>query len=185
MAASGRTVPSLIEVANSEAFLDPDARPANSRVFLDTIPYIRRVPNISTWPEVEDAAEPMLEQALYGGISAEQVAQQIMDATADPRTRRALSRPVFRDAERRGLLLLLMPYLAGLIGLIGIPAAFTMVMSLFEHDLVRSPVFVGLANFGELVGDRIFHGALLSLPALVLIAVPLRLRVPWPWSAAA
>ena len=64
MAASGRTVPSLIEVANSEAFLDPDARPANSRVFLDTIPYIRRVPNISTWPEVEDAAELMLEQAL-------------------------------------------------------------------------------------------------------------------------
>jgi multiple sugar transport system permease protein len=82
---------------------------------------------------------------------------------------------VFRDAERRGLLLLLLPYLAGLIGLIGIPAAFTMVMSLFEYDLVRSPVFVGLANFGELVGDRIFHGALLSSLALVLIAVPLRL----------
>ena len=82
MAASGRTVPSLIEVANSEAFLDPDAKPANSRVFLDTIPYIRRVPNISTWPEIEDAAEPLLEQALYGGISAEQVAQQITEATA-------------------------------------------------------------------------------------------------------
>jgi multiple sugar transport system substrate-binding protein len=83
MAASGRTVPSLIEVANSEAFLDPDAKPANSRVFLDTIPYIRRVPNISTWPEIEDAAEPLLEQALYGGLSAEQVAQQIMEATAE------------------------------------------------------------------------------------------------------
>ena len=82
MAASGRTVPSLIEVANSEAFLDPDAKPANSRVFLDAIPSIRRVPNISTWPEIEDAAEPLLEQALYGGISAEQVAQQITEATA-------------------------------------------------------------------------------------------------------
>ena len=76
-------MPSLIEVANSEAFLDPDAKPANSRVFLDTIPYIHRVPNISTWPEIEDAAEPLLEQALYGGISAERVAQQIIDATAD------------------------------------------------------------------------------------------------------
>ena len=83
MAASGRTVPSLIDVANSEAFLDPDAKPANSQVFLDTIPVIRRVPNISTWPEIEDAAEPLLEQALYGGISAETVARQIMDATAD------------------------------------------------------------------------------------------------------
>jgi multiple sugar transport system substrate-binding protein len=83
MAASGRTVPSLIEVAESASFLDPDAKPANSRVFLDTIPYIRRVPNISTWPEIEDAAEPILELALYGGVSAERVAQQIEDATAN------------------------------------------------------------------------------------------------------
>ncbi|HYN62957.1 MAG TPA: extracellular solute-binding protein, partial [Candidatus Limnocylindrales bacterium] len=83
MAASGRTVPSLINVANSDAFLDPAAKPANSRVFLDTIPYIRRVPNISTWPEIEDAAEPILELALYQGISAERVAQQIDEATAD------------------------------------------------------------------------------------------------------
>ena len=82
---------------------------------------------------------------------------------------------MFRDAERRGLLLLLLPYLVGLIGLIGIPAAFTVVMSLFEYDLVRSPVFVGLTNFGELVGDRIFHGAMLSSLAFVLVAVPLRL----------
>jgi multiple sugar transport system substrate-binding protein len=87
MAASGRTVPSLMEVANSAAFLDPDAKPANSRVFLDTIPYIRRVPNISTWPEIEDAAEPILELALYGGVSSERVAQQIEDATAGPFTR--------------------------------------------------------------------------------------------------
>jgi multiple sugar transport system substrate-binding protein len=70
-------------VAESASFLDPDAKPANSRVFLDTIPYIRRVPNISTWPEIEDAAEPILELALYGGVSAERVAQQIEDATAN------------------------------------------------------------------------------------------------------
>ncbi|HET9538991.1 MAG TPA: sugar ABC transporter permease [Candidatus Limnocylindria bacterium] len=70
---------------------------------------------------------------------------------------------------------MLLPYLVGLIGLIGIPAAFTVGMSMFEYDLVRSPVFVGLANFGELVGDRIFQGALLSSIAFVLIAVPLRL----------
>ncbi|MDP8955383.1 MAG: sugar ABC transporter substrate-binding protein, partial [Actinomycetota bacterium] len=61
VAETGRTVPSLREVAQSEAFLDPDAKPANSRVFLDTIPVIRRVPTISTWPEIEDASAGILE----------------------------------------------------------------------------------------------------------------------------
>ena len=81
VARSGRTVPSLIEVANSEHFLDPDAKPANSKVFLDTIPVIRRVPGISTWPEIEDAAEGLLEVGLYDGVPAEQVAQQIIEQT--------------------------------------------------------------------------------------------------------
>lgn len=78
---AGRTVPSLIEVAESEAFLDPDAKPANSRVFLDTIPVIRRVPNISTWPEIEDAAEGILEEGLYDGVPAQQVAQNLIGKT--------------------------------------------------------------------------------------------------------
>jgi multiple sugar transport system substrate-binding protein len=82
-AASGRTVPSLMEVANSEAFLDPSARPANSKVFLDTIPDIRRVPNISTWPEIEDAAGGIIELGLYDGVPAEEVAQQLIEATTD------------------------------------------------------------------------------------------------------
>ena len=75
VAASGRTVPSLIEVANSDAFLDPTQDPANSRVFLDTIPVIRRVPNISTWPEIEDAANAILEMGFFEGAPAEEIAQ--------------------------------------------------------------------------------------------------------------
>ena len=43
------------------------SKPASSRVFLDTIPVIRQVPSISTWPEIEDAAEPILEGGLYKG----------------------------------------------------------------------------------------------------------------------
>ena len=82
---------------------------------------------------------------------------------------------MLKDAERRGLLLLVLPYLVGLIGLVLIPAVFTAVMSLFEYDLLRPPGFVGLGNFVELLGDRVFHGALLSSLAFVLIAVPLRL----------
>ena len=82
-AESGRTVPSLVDVANSEAFLDPNAEPASSRVFLDTIPVIRRVPTISTWPQIEDAAEPILERGFYEGIPVDQVARQLETATAD------------------------------------------------------------------------------------------------------
>ena len=42
---SGRTVPSLKSVAESDAFLDPSVKPANSQVFLDTIPVIQQVPS--------------------------------------------------------------------------------------------------------------------------------------------
>jgi multiple sugar transport system substrate-binding protein len=81
VARSGRTVPSLKEVAESETFLDPTAKPANSRVFLETIPVIRRVPSISTWPEIEDAAAAILEEALYEGEPASEVARRLRAAT--------------------------------------------------------------------------------------------------------
>jgi multiple sugar transport system substrate-binding protein len=80
-ARSGRTVPSLKEVAESEAFLDPAAKPANSRVFLDTIDVIRRVPNVSTWPEIEDATEQTIETGLYQGVSAEEAARTLVAET--------------------------------------------------------------------------------------------------------
>ena len=83
VAQSGRTVPSLKSVAESDAFLDPTAKPANSQVFLDTIPVIRQVPSISTWPEIEDAASPILEEAYYNGESAAAVAQELRQATDD------------------------------------------------------------------------------------------------------
>ena len=81
VARSGRTVPSLKEVAESDAFLDPNAKPANSKVFIDTIPVIRQVPSISTWPEIEDAAEPILENGLYKGATAQEVADELEKAT--------------------------------------------------------------------------------------------------------
>ncbi len=89
-ARSGRTVPSLIEVSRSDAFLDPDAKPASSRVFLDTIPFIRRVPNISTWPEIEDASEGILEGGLYESVPSGEVTRQL----------NARTREIFARAER-------------------------------------------------------------------------------------
>jgi multiple sugar transport system substrate-binding protein len=83
VAESGRTVPSLKSVAESDAFLDPTAKPANSQVFLDTIPVIQQVPSISTWPEIEDASGPILEEAYYDGESAAAVASELRAATDD------------------------------------------------------------------------------------------------------
>jgi multiple sugar transport system substrate-binding protein len=90
VARTGRTVPSLVSVSRSEAFLDPDAKPRHSEVFLDGIPAIRRVPTISTWPEIEDATAPILENGMYLGEPAYEVAEKLDRAT----------RPIFARAER-------------------------------------------------------------------------------------
>ncbi len=83
IARTGRTVPSLVSVAESDAFLDPSQPPASSAVFLDTIPAIRALPTISTWPEIESAANEILEAARADGTPAEEVAQRIDEATRD------------------------------------------------------------------------------------------------------
>ncbi len=75
IAQSGRTVPSLVAVANSEAFLDPGKLPARSQVWLDTAVTLRAVPVISTWEEIERTASAEIERAFYGDISAEEAAR--------------------------------------------------------------------------------------------------------------
>ena len=67
LAQTGRTVPSLKSVAGSNAFLDLAQKPKNSQVFLDVIPTIRHVPSISTWPEIEDVSEGILENGSTWG----------------------------------------------------------------------------------------------------------------------
>jgi multiple sugar transport system substrate-binding protein len=72
VAETGRTVPSLVEVARSPAFLDPEAAPANSRVFLETIPILRAVPVMAAWVDVEEVASEELERAFYGQASVDE-----------------------------------------------------------------------------------------------------------------
>ena len=64
-ALGGRTVPSLMSVAESGAFLDPSQPPASPQVFLDAIPGLRRTPVLPTWTEIEDLAEEILTRAFY------------------------------------------------------------------------------------------------------------------------
>jgi multiple sugar transport system substrate-binding protein len=83
IARTGRTVPSLRSVAESDAFLDGSRPPASSDVFLDTIPAIRALPTISTWPEIERAADEVLEAARADGTPAEEVAARLDEVTRD------------------------------------------------------------------------------------------------------
>jgi multiple sugar transport system substrate-binding protein len=73
IAASGRTVPSLRAVAESPTFLDPGARPARNHVFLDVIPYIRSVPVMEGWVDIEEITAVELERAFYGQAGVDEV----------------------------------------------------------------------------------------------------------------
>jgi multiple sugar transport system substrate-binding protein len=80
---AGRTVPSPRSVAGSDTFLDPDADPRHARSFLDQVPSLRAVPIISTWPEIEDTANGLLEEAYSGGGRALEVAAGLATQTRD------------------------------------------------------------------------------------------------------
>lgn len=83
-ALAGRTVPSLIEISTSGAFLDPTQPPEHSQVFLDSVPLLQRTPVLPTWPEIEEVVEEVLTLAFYeDGFTIDQTIEQI-NAVAEP-----------------------------------------------------------------------------------------------------
>lgn len=83
IAATGRTVPSLRLLVESPAFLVPDAKPRNSRVFLSEVPFIRAVPVTAGGVDVEDLAGEELARAYYGRASVDEaIASAIQRAAA-------------------------------------------------------------------------------------------------------
>lgn len=76
VARTGRTVPSLISVANSPAFLNADVKPASSHVFLDAIPTIRALPVHPHWAEIEEITSEELALAFYGEVSVQEAMQR-------------------------------------------------------------------------------------------------------------
>ena len=84
LAQTGRIVPSLKSVAQSPDFLKGTSvggdlgvglPPANSQVFLDNIEILRRVPSISTWPEVEDTFNTAFQRAFYVEVDIDEAIQ--------------------------------------------------------------------------------------------------------------
>lgn len=79
------------------------------------------------------------------------------------------------DRDRRQLLLMLLPYLVGLVVLVLLPAAATLAMAFTESDLIASSRFVGLANFVELTRDPAVRAAVGNSLSYLAVSVPLRL----------
>lgn len=83
VAQSGRTVPSLMAVAESPAFLDPEAKPANARVFLDVIPYLRAVPVLRNWADIEEIASDEIARAFYGRATVDEAVDAAIARTEE------------------------------------------------------------------------------------------------------
>ncbi|HVE99693.1 MAG TPA: sugar ABC transporter substrate-binding protein [Mycobacteriales bacterium] len=83
LARTGRTVPSLQQLAESPVFLDPTAAPRSSKVFLDAIPTLRAMPSAPGWNEAEEVAEDILTQLFAGRLSLDAAVERIAEDTAD------------------------------------------------------------------------------------------------------
>jgi len=83
IAPSGRTVPSLISVAESPLFLASDLPPANNQAYLDAAPDIRIFPVISAWTAIEKAVDTEIERAFYGDATLDEAIQNAIQATAE------------------------------------------------------------------------------------------------------
>ncbi|WP_322937916.1 extracellular solute-binding protein [Nocardioides bizhenqiangii] len=64
MAATGYLMPTKLDVSFSDAFLQPDLQPANSRAFVSSIRSIVLPPLLAVWPDLEAAVDPDLERLL-------------------------------------------------------------------------------------------------------------------------
>lgn len=91
LAESGRTVPSLRSIAESDAFMKGTSisdtlgfgfRPKNAQVFLDNVAISRRLPSEISWASVVRGLDEELKSAFYGGTPVEETVQRMLSRTA-------------------------------------------------------------------------------------------------------
>jgi multiple sugar transport system substrate-binding protein len=82
LAATGRIVPANKSVANSPAFLDPNAKPANAKIFLDMASKIRLSPNTDNWADIESELNRMIAFVFYGDKTVDQAVEEAIRNTA-------------------------------------------------------------------------------------------------------
>ena len=87
----------------------------------------------------------------------------------------AIKFPVrLRFSYRSRLLLLLLPYLLGILILVVIPAFLSFSLAFFRYDALSPPVWVGRLNFILAYTDELFLLSVQNAVALVILPVPLR-----------
>ena len=88
LAESGRTVPSRLDVAESDAFLESDQPPASSSVFVEQIPSIRSVPHTAAWSQVEKEGDNLLAAVFYGRVDRDKGIGDLISKTKPLFTKR-------------------------------------------------------------------------------------------------
>lgn len=83
LAQTGRTVPSRVALAESPVFLDPQAKPANSQVWLAAVPGIRNLPIMATWSDIEGIVSTELKNAFYGTVTLDEALQAAKERSAE------------------------------------------------------------------------------------------------------
>jgi len=82
LAETGRTVPSRVKVAESEAFL-ASVPPENNQVWLDAAEYMNAFPILPQWSPIEGIITNELKRAVYGQATVDEAIQAMQDGAAE------------------------------------------------------------------------------------------------------
>src|SRR3954452_25027547 len=82
-----------------------------------------------------------------------------------------------RRSERRLVWLFLLPTVGGLALFTLVPIIASFVLGFFEWDIIDSPKWVGLNNFGDILADATVRRSFLDTIFFVIVAVALQLRL--------
>jgi multiple sugar transport system permease protein len=77
--------------------------------------------------------------------------------------------------EERAAYLFLLPWLLGLLLLLGIPVLASVVLSLTEWNLMNPPIWVGLQNYQTMFADKDFYHSLAVTLKYLVLSVPIYL----------
>ena len=85
-----------------------------------------------------------------------------------------MQKRLWRLSYQQRLRLLLLPYLSGMLLLVGLPALLSFGLAFFRYDALSPPTWIGNLNFLLVATDELFLLSIQNSLALVILPVPLR-----------
>ena len=77
-----------------------------------------------------------------------------------------------RRQERLFAYIFISPWIVGFLAFVTYPLLASMYLSLTDYDLLTAPRWIGMRNFGKLMGDRLFWKSLEVTGKYALMRVP-------------